>query len=343
MAADCGISALVLTRGRPELLAACLGSFSAEPPDEILVGIDGEDPPTELALKAFPAVKVLRLPRSCRGEARNALAAAAGGRWLCFLDDDVTLPAGYFSRLRGLLKLNPGVSVFGGGQSLSPDSGYFEEAVYALLASPWGGGPFTERFSPVAGTRPAGPEKFILCNLTVDSLFLRARGLAFEGHLSSAEENLLLNRLAAAGARMLLSGDLNLIHRRRSGPPAFIRQVFTSGRGRGQITALSTKGFSLFTLLPPAALVCAAAAAVLAPDLLGAAACLHVTVSSGAALFSRARPEVKLAVLALFPALHTVYAAGWLSGLAEGLFCRVISGAKPRRCRCEGKPSAPPR
>jgi len=341
--AEGGISALVITRGRPELLAACLGSLSAGPPDEILVGIDGEDQATELALKPFPAVKVLRLPRSCRGEARNALAAAAAGRWLCFLDDDVVLPAGYFDRLRGLVKLNTGVSVFGGGQCLSPASGYFEEAVYALLASPWGGGPFTERFSPVAGTRPAGPEKFILCNLAVDSFFLRERGLAFEGHLSSAEENLLLNRMAAAGARMLLSGDLNLVHRRRNGPAAFIRQVFTSGRGRGQITALSPKGFSPFTLLPPAALACAACAAVLSPHLLGAAAGLHVFVSSGAALFCRARPEVKPAVLALYPALHTAYAGGWVFGFAEGLFCRAIGGAKPRRCRCEGKPAAPRR
>lgn len=343
MGADGGISALVLTRGRPELLAACLGSFSAEPPDEILVGIDGEDPVTEAALKDFPGVKVLRLPRSCRGEARNALAAAAAGRWLCFLDDDVVLAAGYFNRLRGLVKINPGVSVFGGGQSLSPEAGYFEEAVYALLASPWGGGPFTERFSPVAGTRPAGPEKFILCNLSVDSFFLRETGLAFEGHLSSAEENLLLNRMAAAGARMLLSGDLNLIHRRRSGPAAFISQVFTSGRGRGQITALSPRGFSLFTLLPPAALACAAAAAVMAPGLLGAAACLHVFISSSAALCSRARPAVKPAVLALYPMLHTAYAAGWLFGLAEGLSCMAAGEAKPRRCRCEEKHARPRR
>lgn len=338
-----GIAVLIVTRGRPGLLADCLRSLSAGWPDEVIVAIDGDDPPTEAALKEFPLVKALPLKRTCRGEARNALAAAASSRWHCFLDDDVVPPPGYIGRLRALIEANPGSSVFGGGQALSPEAAWFEQAVYALLASPWGGGPFTERFSPVAGTRPAGPEKFILCNLTVDSSFLRGRGLAFEGHLSSAEENLLLNRMAAAGARMLLSGDLNLVHRRRSGPRAFGRQVFSSGRGRGQITALSPKGFSAFTLLPPAALLAAAAAAALAPRALPGAACAYLAVSACAALLGAARAEVKPAVFALYPALHGLYALGWLYGFMEGLWCRGAHGTRPRRCRCEGISSAPPR
>jgi len=335
--ADHGISVLIVTRGRPELLGECLRSVLAEPPEEVLVGIDGEDQATTALLREFSGVKAVQLPRTCRGEARNALAAAASGRWLCFLDDDVVLPAGYFARLRALLAANPGCAVFGGGQDLYPAAGYFETAVFALLASWWGGGPFTERFSPVRGTRAAGPEKFILCNLTLDSAFLRAKGLAFEGHLTSAEENLLLNRLAAAGAGMLLSGDLNLTHRRRSGPAAFLRQVFGSGRGRAQITTLSPKGFSAFTLLPPAALLCAAWAAFGAPRLLAAGAALYLAVSVLAAAASLVRPAVRPAVFVLYPALHAAYALGWFCGLAEGVGEKLLGGVKPRRCRCEGK------
>lgn len=337
MSGEDGVSAVIVTRGRPALLAECLRSFALCPPDETLVGIDGDDPATAAALAAFPGVRVLRLPRSCRGEARNALAAAARNRWLCFLDDDVVLPPGYFSRLRGLIRANPGFSVFGGGQGLHPEAGYFERAVYALLASPWGGGPFTDRFSPVSGERPAGPEKFILCNLTADSAFLRARGLSFEGHLTSAEENLLLNRMAAAGAGMLLSGELNLVHRRRGGPAAFARQVFGSGRGRGQITTLSPKGFSAFTLIPPLALLLGAAAASFSPVLFWLGAGAYLGASGAAAGFGGAPAGVKPAVFLLYPALHAVYALGWLWGVAEGALEKLSGSSRPRRCRCSGR------
>jgi len=339
-----GLSVIIITRGRPALLRACLESILAGGPGpEIMVGVNGADPASAEVLASFPAVTAIALPRMCRGEARNALAALARGRWFCFLDDDTQVPPGYFERLAAAIKANPAAAVFGGGQSLAAGAGAFESAVYALLSSPWGGGPFTERFSPVAGSRSSGPEKFILCNLTLDREFLRARGLAFEGHLTSAEENLLLNRMARAGARMVLSGGLNIVHRRRAGLAAFARQVFSSGRGRAQITLLSPRAFSAFTLLPPAALLLAAWAAFSAPGLLGRGAAVYSAASLAAAAFSGTRPEFKPAVFALFPALHIFYAAGWLFGALEGLFEKAAGRSKPGRCCCEGKLLEPPR
>lgn len=337
-----GISVIIITRGRPALLEACLESLRrAGPARQILVGIDGEDPASAALLGrygAWPELEAVQLRRSCRGEARALLAARAAGRWLCFLDDDTEVPPGYLDRLAALIGSNPGVSVFGGGQALHRDAGYFETAVYALLSGPWGGGPFTSRFSPARGTAAAGPEKFILCNLALDGDFLRERGLSFEGHLSSAEENLLLGRMAAAGARMAQSGELNLVHRRRAKPAAFLRQVFCSGRGRGQITALSPRGFSAFTLLPPAALAGAALSAAYAPGLLAPAAGIYLTVSLLAAALSPAPPAVRPALLPLYPALHGCYAAGWAAGLIEGLVEKASGSLRPRRCRCSERP-----
>jgi len=337
--AEGGVSVIFITRGRRELLKACLESLAAAGPVlEILAGIDGEDPASARLLGDYSRrcpLRPVQLPRSCRGEARGALAATARGRWLCFIDDDTELPPGYFRRLAALIAAHPGAAVFGGGQELHRAAGYFESAVYALLASPWGGGPFTSRFRPASGTAPAGPEKFILCNLTMDGAFLRERGLSFEGHLTSAEENLLLNRMAAAGAGMLLSGELNLVHRRRSEPAAFVRQVFGSGRGRGQITVLSPKGFSAFTLIPAGALCGAALAAFAAPALLGAAAGAYALACAASAALSPARAAVKPAVAALYPALHGAYALGWLAGVIEGLFEKLSGRPRPRRCRCE--------
>lgn len=336
MLPDAGISVIILTRGRPQLLRACLESvLAAGQAGEIIAGVDGKDPASAAVLAGFsPAVTAVNLPRMCRGEARNALAARARGRWLCFLDDDTLVPAGYFARLRALIEQHPDVSVFGGGQVLYGGAGPFEAAVYALLGSRWGSGPFAERFSPVSGDRPAGAEKFILCNLTLDSRFLKDRGLSFEGHLSSAEENLLLGRMAACGARMLLSSGLNLVHRRRAGPAAFSRQVFSCGRGRGQITALSPRGFCAFTLLPPAALLLLAAAG---PARAAVPAAVYAGVCAAAALAAEGGWRRKAAVLPLFPVLHVSYAAGWLCGAVETLLEKLFRRRSPARCYCEGK------
>ena len=341
MPAETGVSVIIITRNRAELLRACLESVisGGRLPLEILAGVNGGDPASLRLLEEFgEPVKAVALPGLCRGEARAALAARARGRWLCFLDDDTVLPPGYFGRLGELIAANPGVSVFGGGQGLHPGAGYFEQAVYSLLSSPWGGGPFTERFSPVAATGPAEPEKFILCNLTLDAEFLKDRGLSFEGHLTSAEENLLLARMARAGARMVLSGGLNLIHRRRSALGGFLAQVFSSGRGRAQITALCPGALSAFTLLPPAAGLAGAWLAFAEPSLLALFLGGYLAASLAAALLCGAGPGVKPAVFALFPALHAAYAAGWYCGAFEVSLEKVLGRARPLRCRCVERP-----
>ncbi|HAF94761.1 MAG: hypothetical protein A2021_00455 [Elusimicrobia bacterium GWF2_52_66] len=330
------ISVIIITRNRPEMLSDCLGSVTAALPEniEVLAGVNGPDERAFEVIARFPGVRAVPLPGICRGEARNALAAGARGRWLCFLDDDTVLPENYFLRLSALISRHSDAAVFGGGQTLSTAALSFEKAVYALLGSPWGGGPFTERFSPVSGTRAAGPEKLILCNLTMDRLFLEAHGLAFEGHLTSAEENLLLNRMAAAGAEMILSGDLNLVHRRRNNPAQFARQVFSSGRGRAQITALSPKGFAPFTLLPPLAFASALAAALFMPYFFAIMAAIYLTASFIFAFSLNAETAVKRRVLALFPVLHAAYACGWFFGALEGMAGKIFSRPRPWRCGC---------
>lgn len=340
MPVDRTISVLLITRGRPAMLRHCVESIlAAGGSPELIAGVNGRDPESQEVLESFGgAVQTVSLPRMCRGEARNALVARARGRWLCFLDDDTVVPPGYFARLAALIEAEPGASVFGGGQELASEPGGLEEAVYSLLASPFGGGPFTQRFSPANGTRFSCPEKFILCNLTLEREFLKARGLSFEGHLSSAEENLLLNRMAGAGARMVLSGELNIVHRRRGDLRAFARQVFSCGRGRAQITLLSPLGFSPFTLLPPAGLALSVLSAFFAPGLLGSGAVVYSGAALIAAARSRARPQVKPIVLALFPVLHVSYAAGWCCGAIEGILERMSGRSTPGRCCCEEKP-----
>ena len=94
-------SAIILAT-RPQSLRLCLRSLElASPkPTEILVVLNGNDDDCAAAAGEFaaalPGLAVLRgAPRSLGG-ARNAALARARGSWLCFLDDDVTVPPEYF-------------------------------------------------------------------------------------------------------------------------------------------------------------------------------------------------------------------------------------------------------
>jgi glycosyltransferase involved in cell wall biosynthesis len=89
------VSAVIPTRGRPELLLRALRSVLAQTLREIevVVVIDGEDLATERALAEFvredSRIRVVALAISVGGsDARNRGAAAASGEWIAFLDDD---------------------------------------------------------------------------------------------------------------------------------------------------------------------------------------------------------------------------------------------------------------
>jgi glycosyltransferase involved in cell wall biosynthesis len=86
-----GVSAIVVTRGRPRLVAGALASIVAQarPPLEVRVGDDGGGTAAEAGASP-PLLELTWLPLACGqpGAARNAAAAGARGELLAFLDDD---------------------------------------------------------------------------------------------------------------------------------------------------------------------------------------------------------------------------------------------------------------
>ena len=336
-------SAVLITRQRPQLLEDCLRALVAALtglPGEIVVAINGQDTESFILASEIAEegkIKVLQLKGLCRGEARNAAIAACSGSWLCFFDDDTVAASGHFQNLLQLIKAFPEASVFGGGQRIDrAGAGTIEKTVYRVTGSLLGAGPFITRFAPVYGDRRAGAESFVLCNLCLRRSFLERHELAFEGHFSSAEENLLLNKMEAAGALMVLSGRLNIVHRRRSSFPKFFRQVFTSGAGRAQITLYHKAGFTAFTLIPPLVLAAFAAALLFAPRAAAAALVylFFVVVFAARAALLEKRPAVFLAALPAYAGLHLFYAFGWFYGLWGVAADRLRGRVRPSRCVC---------
>src|ERR1700678_4760251 len=89
------VSAVIPTRGRPELLCRAVRSALAQTlrQIEVVVVIDGEDPATSIALDELAQqdgrLRVLALGASVGGSAaRNRGVDAASGEWIAFLDDD---------------------------------------------------------------------------------------------------------------------------------------------------------------------------------------------------------------------------------------------------------------
>ena len=89
------VSAVIPTRGRPELLRRAVRSALAQTlrDIEVVVVIDGPDPVTHGVLQELAQqdsrLRVLALPSSVGGsDARNRGVDAAAGEWIAFLDDD---------------------------------------------------------------------------------------------------------------------------------------------------------------------------------------------------------------------------------------------------------------
>jgi glycosyltransferase involved in cell wall biosynthesis len=86
-----GVTVVIPTCGRPELLARALGSVLAQTvrPQAIVIVADGVEEPPGVAGSLTPEVSVITLPeRRGAAAARNAGAARAKTPWIAFLDDD---------------------------------------------------------------------------------------------------------------------------------------------------------------------------------------------------------------------------------------------------------------
>ncbi|MFA6316154.1 MAG: glycosyltransferase [Elusimicrobiota bacterium] len=325
-------SAIVLC-SRPESLARFLESLARQEglkPAEVLLVLNGlrqECADVSASFTArLPGLRILAGGGLSLGEGRNAAAAKAMGRWLCFFDDDVVLPEGWFARLGDSLDLHPEASALGGPDRTPPGSTLFQRCVGLVLESPLGSGPIRRHGAGFPEPTWTDDRGLILCGLVLDREALDDEGLAFDPELVRNEENLLLSRLRASGRRCLHDPGLFVFHERRPTARGFCRQCFLSGRGRLQMTLkapASLKPFHLAPLLPLGAVL---GACVLPSFFLPLLACYSLACAANGLLIlvrHRNEPWTALPWLSgLPPAAHLCYAAGLLAGAWDRLMAR---------------------
>ncbi|MEK7859316.1 MAG: glycosyltransferase [Elusimicrobiota bacterium] len=327
-------SAIILA-SRPASLRRCLESLAAAQPKEgfecLLVLNDDAQACAEVAESFTGRIAGLRLIRGAPaslGGARNAALRAAEGEWLCFLDDDVTVPPSYFSVLEEKSLRYPEACAIGGPNLTPAASPLFERCLGHLLGSWLGAGPMRRRCAAFDGDTWTDDRSLILCNLSFRRDALLREGLCFDEELVRNEENLLLEQLFSGGRRALHAPELRVYHERRATLAAFSRQCFLSGKGRAEMTLKRPSSLSAVHLAPQLLFLgllgffrqpwlCALLAAAYGAAAAFNAVFLALRHSEGAGALGW--------LLLTLPAAHLSYAAGFLAGLPSGLLRRLAA------------------
>jgi glycosyltransferase involved in cell wall biosynthesis len=226
-------SVCVTTRGRPEMLDACLRSLQEQidaPPFELLVCCQGDQSNAEIVHARFPKAITGLVEHAYPGAARNFLIERSSGEVLLFLDDDVTFDPHLLQNLSEIINKHPDAKVFGGPNLTPPNSSRFQFVQGAVLGSIVGTGPVRRRY----GRHPGGEADerfFTLCNMAVH----REAMVPFPAAMPGGEENALLTALARVGAVMVYDPAFVVYHARRPTFRSFAVQMNKYGYGRGLV------------------------------------------------------------------------------------------------------------
>jgi succinoglycan biosynthesis protein ExoA len=313
------VSILIVTRGRPEALRACLASIGKQegaPGFELLVASHADSSVAEVVHEYFPDAAVIGVNGVYPGGARNLLVEQATGDLLLFLDDDITANPDLLARVASAAAQHPEAGVFGGPNLTPQGSTSFQVTQGAVLASLVASGPVRHRY----GAHPAGSANeryFTLCNLAVRRHVM----LPFDPSLLCAEENAVLNELHRRGVEMRYDPNMVVFHERRDDVAGFCRQMHKYGRGRGQVMRQEPLRGSLARVPPLLLLAYLVAVTPLAlavgwPALLPAVAYLLAVVAEALKVGLTLRsPAAVPRAAALVVAVHLCYGAGVLQGL----------------------------
>lgn len=249
---------------------------------------------------------------------RNLAAEQSQGDILYFLDDDSCVSADCLTQCAQAFE-DLSVAVVG-GPSLTPDSDSRLQHVIAFaLTSSFGSGAMRNRYRATGQLRVTTERELILCNMAIRrDLFLAAGG--FDERLYPNEENELLDRITSSGHKLVHVPTMGVMRSQRASLAAFVRQMFSYGRGRAQQTLIA-RPRSFMSFIPLIFIIYLALFPLLPANMLWKlplltyiALDITFTVTT---LFNTGRPEA-LFLFALFPLMHCANGAGLMYGFLTG-------------------------
>lgn len=283
-------------------------------------------------VRALDALAAVEYPRAlleiivAEGNApscqRNRAAREARGEILYFLDDDSMVSPDILQR--AVTHYADARVAAVGGPSLTPaGDSPLQQAIGAALGSSVGGGKVRNRYRRVGSVRSTGDHELILCNLSFRrEVFLACGGL--DERLYPNEENELMERLRLEGWLLVHDPDLAVERSQRATYRAFVRQLFSYGRGRAEQTRISGR-ISPASLMPVFLLLYLATLLLVQNPVYS----VPLLCYGGAVLASAAWEALQRRRFALFPllmlllpTLHLAYGAGMIQGALSPRFRR---------------------
>jgi GT2 family glycosyltransferase len=242
------LTVAICTRGRPELLEACVRSVLALRPDAaddprrfdvLVVDNDPPDDATERLVGGFDGVRYAHEPRAGLDFARNRAIAEARSTWTAFLDDDVVADRGWLDGLEEAVAEHPDAASVTGlvlPRELATDAqvafeqrgGFGRGCRPARFASP--AGPDNPLFPLGAGIFGAG------CNMVLRTDAVRGVG-GFDDALDTGPplpgggDLDIWSRLARAGHALVYEPRMLVFHRHRRDLESLRRQYWSWGEG----------------------------------------------------------------------------------------------------------------
>ena len=300
------VSVVVVARNEEAKIEQCIGSlagqnYPAEAFEIILVDDGSSDRTVELALMAFPRLRVFSNPSRSISSNRNRGWRAARHPFVAYLDADCIAPPEW---LKTLTTAMARLDVAAVGSANEPPSGEttFYDALAIMLNTTVG-----SRGS-VQGMRfPTEREVPHLPGLNVlyrrDALDL-VRGFDERFALVGEDEDL-SRRLRALGFRLVYVPGATVIHRQRATYREWARNMVTYGRGRSWLVRRHPAAFEPALLGPP-----------LLPLLLPAYLPTIAAVSAVECIRS-GRPMLTTHLTALYATTHFAYGLGEILGMTS--------------------------
>ena len=191
--------------------------------------------------------EILLAEGSAPSQQRNRAAREADGDILYFLDDDSLITSENLDHCFAGMSY-PDVAVIGGPSITPADDSRLQQLFGSALASAFGSGAVQNRYRVHGKIRETTDKEMILCNLAVRrALFLELGG--FNECLYPNEENEFLERVTKAGCRLIHDPGMLVFRSQRKTLKAFVRQMFSYGRGRGQQSRI-TSSYPVTSFIP---------------------------------------------------------------------------------------------
>lgn len=249
---------------------------------------------------------------------RNQAAYQSQGDYIYFLDDDSQLSADALQWCLAAFE-DRAVAIVGGPSLTPPGDSVLQQLFGLALSSLFGAGGVRNRYRAVGLPRETNEKELILCNMVFRREDFAGFG-GFDERLYPNEENELMDRIHAAGHKLVHVPEMAVYRSQRPTMKAFMRQMFAYGRGRAQQTLIAGIGsvpgfvplfFLIYLMLLPLALLWSW-------WLLPLAAYVFLALFFSLLAIVSVKSFYPAALLLIYPVMHCCNGMGLLYGFAVG-------------------------